>query len=375
MSLVRIKCAFLNYFLLIIFSFRYLQEIGYTDTIIDVRSNRVRSLLGLHDNIGGGDANDDSNSNMSSSNAINGDANACAGRYGGDGTATRRGGPTTLTEEMAIDTEAAVMANFDFLNEGSGIDDDDDMEDGLIGSNEDMKISNVGASTSTGDLIVCSYAFSRNSNESLESEFLRKLEEYFLIYVLRLKMAQLLDCLMVLPPSKKTSRFSNLQSLKSCLSNQIFPVEFSLIEKKMLKRSHAMHKISATEKEIISYFNGLSAVLGAGNSQSAEDNVDNSGKADSRRNDESSEWGKILWGRKTRKKRCFGHCKSESTFHQILECMEPRVLTMKLKMRLNEIELIRFTVKNKSSRVIFIKGGCKRREFVNMGVGDKYCIF
>jgi len=28
-------------------SVRYLQEIGYTDTIIDVRSARVRSLLGL----------------------------------------------------------------------------------------------------------------------------------------------------------------------------------------------------------------------------------------------------------------------------------------------------------------------------------------
>ena len=27
--------------------FRYLQEIGYTDTIIDVRSSRVRQLLGL----------------------------------------------------------------------------------------------------------------------------------------------------------------------------------------------------------------------------------------------------------------------------------------------------------------------------------------
>ncbi len=26
-----------------------MQEIGYTDTIIDVRSNRVRSLLGLHE--------------------------------------------------------------------------------------------------------------------------------------------------------------------------------------------------------------------------------------------------------------------------------------------------------------------------------------
>src|ERR1700754_4426199 len=29
---------------------QYLQEIGYTDTIIDVRSNRVRSLLGLTTN-------------------------------------------------------------------------------------------------------------------------------------------------------------------------------------------------------------------------------------------------------------------------------------------------------------------------------------
>ena len=29
------------------FVHRYLQEIGYTDTIIDVRSARVRSLLGL----------------------------------------------------------------------------------------------------------------------------------------------------------------------------------------------------------------------------------------------------------------------------------------------------------------------------------------
>lgn len=27
-----------------------MQEIGYTDTIIDVRSNRVRSLLGLNNN-------------------------------------------------------------------------------------------------------------------------------------------------------------------------------------------------------------------------------------------------------------------------------------------------------------------------------------
>jgi striatin 1/3/4 len=29
------------------FLFRYLQEVGYTDTILDVRSSRVRSILGL----------------------------------------------------------------------------------------------------------------------------------------------------------------------------------------------------------------------------------------------------------------------------------------------------------------------------------------
>ena len=35
--------------------FRYLQEIGYTDTIIDVRSARVRSLLGIQTQAGEND--------------------------------------------------------------------------------------------------------------------------------------------------------------------------------------------------------------------------------------------------------------------------------------------------------------------------------
>ena len=34
---------------------RYLQEIGYTDTIIDVRSARVRQLLGLQNNANAGE--------------------------------------------------------------------------------------------------------------------------------------------------------------------------------------------------------------------------------------------------------------------------------------------------------------------------------
>ena len=186
---------------------RYLQEIGYTDTIIDVRSNRVRSLLGLHDNLGGGDANEDSNSNRSSSNAVNGDANDTAGRYSDSGT-TRRG-PATLGEEMAIDNEAAVMANFDFLNEGPGMEDDDDMEEGLAGSSEDLKLSNVGTTSSSG---------------------------------------------------KHDIDVSNCDDCVHC-------------------------------------FDFFLKATAAGNAQSSEDNVDGSGKAvsDSRRGDESSDWGKCLF--------------------------------------------------------------------------------
>ena len=119
---------------------QYLQEIGYTDTIIDVRSNRVRSLLGLHDNA---DGNED---NRSSNNAINGGSGAGAGSAG---TAGSRGGDASgnrrLAEDIAIDTEAAVMANFDFLNEGPCVDDDDELmaEDGL---SEDVKITSNTAS-------------------------------------------------------------------------------------------------------------------------------------------------------------------------------------------------------------------------------------
>lgn len=29
-------------------TYRYLEEIGYTDALLDVRSSRVRSLLGIH---------------------------------------------------------------------------------------------------------------------------------------------------------------------------------------------------------------------------------------------------------------------------------------------------------------------------------------
>ena len=72
-------------------------------------------MLGLHDDggVGGGDVVDENRTN----NAINGETGGGGGRRGmnensgGGGKRTT----TTLAEEMMIDTEAAVMANFEFL--------------------------------------------------------------------------------------------------------------------------------------------------------------------------------------------------------------------------------------------------------------------
>jgi len=135
---------------------QYLQEIGYTDTIIDVRSNRVRSLLGLNDVA---DVNEENRNNL----AMNGDAAANAGAQQpagntattrrttsgavGDGSQNRRGVATTIAEEMLIDTEAAVMSNFDFLTSEADNDDDEDDDEGGFGSEHKTKggkAANVG---------------------------------------------------------------------------------------------------------------------------------------------------------------------------------------------------------------------------------------
>jgi len=145
---------------------QYLHEIGYTDTIIDVRSNRVRSLLGLHDVPG--DLKDMVDGNIRSGNALNGgdgalnstsrrtgtgnvpdNSNNQVGNQtgsqpanrGGSGGQGGRGVATTLAEEMMIDTEAAVMANFDFLSSEVEVDDDEEMgEDGDDGYTPDIKL-------------------------------------------------------------------------------------------------------------------------------------------------------------------------------------------------------------------------------------------
>ncbi|XP_015588818.1 striatin isoform X3 [Cephus cinctus] len=87
---------------------QYLQEIGYTDTIIDVRSNRVRSLLGLNNNTDSDDLN---------TPALNGNesSNKRASENQGRRIPAKKVEPSSIAEAMVLDTEAAVMANFEFL--------------------------------------------------------------------------------------------------------------------------------------------------------------------------------------------------------------------------------------------------------------------
>lgn len=95
---------------------RYLQEIGYTDTIIDVRSNRVRSLLGLNNNA---ESEENLNNSGGLSSVINGNesSNKRASENQGRRTPAKKSQPALLTESMILDTEAAVMANFEFLQQ------------------------------------------------------------------------------------------------------------------------------------------------------------------------------------------------------------------------------------------------------------------
>lgn len=122
---------------------QYLQEIGYTDRIIDVRSTRVKALLGLNNN--GGDNDENINRGPINGNESNKRANESYGRR----TPAKKVQPGSLPEAMMLDTEAAVIANLDFLGNTDvdmDDDDDDDMNDDLVVSMDMMEKS--GKSTS-----------------------------------------------------------------------------------------------------------------------------------------------------------------------------------------------------------------------------------
>ncbi|KAK6640649.1 hypothetical protein RUM44_012346 [Polyplax serrata] len=120
---------------------QYLQEIGYTDTIIDVRSNRVRSLLGLNNNTETEENLTNTTGPVNGNEASNKRANENQGRQ----TPAKKSQPASLTEAMQrhnreammLETEAAIMANFEYLGHDDVEMDDEDMGDDLEDQQDD----------------------------------------------------------------------------------------------------------------------------------------------------------------------------------------------------------------------------------------------
>lgn len=105
---------------------QYLQEVGYTEAIIDVRSNRVRSLLGLNRDPHQENLDENYDTNVSNNNAMD------TQKRIDDGSPVKKSQQSAMAEAMLLETEAAVLANFEFLAQAdSEITDDDDLNDGL----------------------------------------------------------------------------------------------------------------------------------------------------------------------------------------------------------------------------------------------------
>lgn len=111
---------------------QYLQEIGYTDTIIDVRSNRVRSLLGLNNNTDSDDMN---------TPALNGNESSVKTKSNTRRAPGKKQQPASIAEAMILDTEAAVMANFEFLahTDMDMEEEEGDVEDEMYDANTESK--------------------------------------------------------------------------------------------------------------------------------------------------------------------------------------------------------------------------------------------
>ncbi|CAG4974167.1 unnamed protein product [Parnassius apollo] len=112
---------------------QYLQEIGYTDTILDVRSNRVRTLLGLNNEEQVEDPNYRNYDNKFRERCGDSPINSLIRKYDYGGKEQRKGGVATgggYNEEGLSNQEtAAVFANFEFLaNQEMDMDEIDDLD-------------------------------------------------------------------------------------------------------------------------------------------------------------------------------------------------------------------------------------------------------
>ncbi|XP_076442407.1 striatin-3-like isoform X2 [Babylonia areolata] len=113
---------------------QYLQEIGYTDTIVDVRSARVRSLLGLQPVTG--DIDVDSQPALT-----NGEQQPVKRDSTGKRVGLRRLPGIGPMDSALMDTENSIMTTFDFLAGDSSEEDSkdklgDDSEDGITADDE-----------------------------------------------------------------------------------------------------------------------------------------------------------------------------------------------------------------------------------------------
>ncbi|XP_076464656.1 striatin-3-like isoform X8 [Babylonia areolata] len=113
---------------------QYLQEIGYTDTIIDVRSARVRSLLGLQPVSG-------ENENDGPPALVNGEQQPGKRDNQGKRVGLKKLPGSEPVDGALIDTERAVMSTFDFLAGENAVDEDeenlsDENEDGMAADDE-----------------------------------------------------------------------------------------------------------------------------------------------------------------------------------------------------------------------------------------------
>ncbi|XP_030855459.1 striatin-3 isoform X2 [Strongylocentrotus purpuratus] len=102
---------------------QYLQEIGYTDTILDIRSNRVRSLLGLAPNERTGPGLE---TNGQIEPIVNGESPAKQGRHIEQGTTKRQHEKPRMHQALPENVLDKVLSTFDFLSDT--LDDDGEVE-------------------------------------------------------------------------------------------------------------------------------------------------------------------------------------------------------------------------------------------------------
>lgn len=154
----------------------YLKEIGWTETIIDVRSKCTRNLLKLgnaeqeeniNPNVNGGEGN---NKRASESQGKKIERKTPKFRYilfsldVGRGQPAKKSQPQVMADALLLDTEAAVMSSFAFLEPADvEMDDEDYMGDDMdmvSGNDADMKQLKL----KTKGVIVNDGEYSRKTN-------------------------------------------------------------------------------------------------------------------------------------------------------------------------------------------------------------------